>query len=299
MRRRKDADRRHAAAQGRGRRPDLRHEQHYGTASALHDRVIGKRPGASVYAAMNALVLPNRQAFLVDTHVNLDPTAEQIAEITAMAADAMRRFGVEPKLALLSHSNFGSSEAPSALKMRHALAQLRERAPELEVDGEMHGDSALDEGLRKTILPESTLHSSANLLVCPNLDAANIAYNLLNTAAGRNVGVGPVLLGCAAPAHVLTPSASVRRIVNTVALTVVEANAARQMVIPSVPNCVYHLIRNHFSGGWGTCPETGLRKGVRRRMMVEERHGGQGQWGMNPFPGLGHAGDAPADGSDV
>jgi malate dehydrogenase (oxaloacetate-decarboxylating)(NADP+) len=188
------------------------------------DRVIGKRPGASVYAAMNALVLPNRQVFLVDTHVNLDPTAEQIAEITMMAADAVRRFGVEPKVALLSHSNFGSSEAPSALKMRQALTLLREQAPELDVDGEMHGDSALDEGLRKTILPESTLHGSANLLVCPNLDAANIAYNLLKTAAGKNVAIGPVLLGCASPAHILTPSATVRRIVNMVALTVVEAN---------------------------------------------------------------------------
>ena len=189
--------------------------------------MIGKRPSASVYAAMNALVLPNRQVFLVDTHVNLDPTAEQIAEITTLAADAVRRFGVEPKVALLSHSNFGSSEAPSALKMRQALALLRESAPELELDGEMHGDSALDEDLRKTILPESTLHGSANLLVCPNLDAANIAYNLLKTAAGRNVAIGPVLLGCAAPAHILTPSATVRRIVNMVALTVVEANAAR------------------------------------------------------------------------
>jgi malate dehydrogenase (oxaloacetate-decarboxylating)(NADP+) len=191
------------------------------------DAVIGRRPGASVYAAMNALVLPDHQLFVVDTHVNLDPTAEQIAEITTLAADAVRRFGVEPKVALLSHSNFGSSEAPSALKMRKALALLRERAPELEVDGEMHGDSALHEGLRKAILPESTLHGSANLLVCPNLDAANIAYNLLKTAAGRNVAIGPVLLGCAAPAHILTPSATVRRIVNMVALTVVEANAAR------------------------------------------------------------------------
>jgi malate dehydrogenase (oxaloacetate-decarboxylating)(NADP+) len=224
-----DADRRHAAAQGRGR--GLICGTSSTTARHLHyiDRVIGKRPGASVYAAMNALVLPNRQVFLVDTHVNLDPTAEQIAEITTMAADAVRRFGVEPKVALLSHSNFGSSEAPSALKMRHALALLRERAPELEVDGEMHGDSALDEDLRKTILPESTLHGSANLLVCPNLDAANIAYNLLKTAAGRNVAIGPVLLGCAAPAHILTNSATVRRIVNMIALTVVEANAARQM----------------------------------------------------------------------
>jgi malate dehydrogenase (oxaloacetate-decarboxylating)(NADP+) len=171
------------------------------TTRHLHyiDNVIGKRPGASVYAAMNALVLPNRQIFLVDTHVNLDPTAEQIAEITIMAADAVRQFGIEPKAALLSHSNFGSSEAPSALKMRQALALLRESAPGLEVDGEMHGDSALDERLRKTILPESTLYGSANLLVCPNLDAANIAYNLLKTAAGRNVAIGRCCSAAARP----------------------------------------------------------------------------------------------------
>ena len=196
------------------------------------ERVIGKRAGATIYAAMNALVLPNRHLFLVDTHVNLDPTAEQITEITIMAADAVRRFGIEPKVALLSHSNFGSSEASAALKMRQALALLRESAPELEIDGEMHGDSALDSDLRKTIMPESTLSGSANLLVCPNLDAANIAYNLLKTAAGKNVAIGPVLLGCAAPAHILTPSATVRRIVDMIALTVVEA-ATGPMVIPS------------------------------------------------------------------
>lgn len=140
--------------------------------------------------------------------------------------------------------------------MREALALLRQRVPELEVDGEMHGDSALDEELRKTILPESTLHGSANLLVCPNLDAANIAYNLLKTAAGRNVAIGPVLLGCAAPAHILTPSATVRRVVDMIALTAAEANA-RQMVRPPAPPTLLpslsfdHLIRNRFSSGRG------------------------------------------------
>jgi malate dehydrogenase (oxaloacetate-decarboxylating)(NADP+) len=189
------------------------------------DRVIGKSAGASVYAAMNALILPNRQVFIVDTHINLDPTAEQLAEITLRAAQVVRRFGLEPKVALLSHSNFGTHEDDSALKMRRALALLREREPTLEVDGEMHGDSALDENLRKKILPDSTLHGAANLLVMPNLDAANIAYNLLKTAAGNNVAVGPILLGAAAPVHILTPSTTVRRIVNMTALTVTEASA--------------------------------------------------------------------------
>jgi len=191
------------------------------------DRVLGKKPGSSVYAAMNALILPGRQLFLVDTHVNLDPSAEQLAEITLMAAEEVRRFGIEPKVALLSHSNFGSSEAPSAQKMRQTLALLRELAPELEVDGEMHGDCALSETHRKAILPETTLHGDANLLVLPNLDAANIAYNLLKTAAGGNVAIGPMLLGCKAPVHILTPSATVRRIVNMTALTVVDANLSR------------------------------------------------------------------------
>ena len=127
-------------------------------------------------------------------------------------------------MALLSHSNFGTSDADSAVKMRQVLALLKVRAPQLEVDGEMHGDCALNEDLRKRILPESTLSGSANLLVMPNMDAANIAYNLLKTAAGQNVAIGPILLGCAAPAHVLTPSATVRRIINMAALTVVEAN---------------------------------------------------------------------------
>ncbi|MBB6093667.1 malate dehydrogenase (oxaloacetate-decarboxylating)(NADP+) [Povalibacter uvarum] len=191
------------------------------------DDVIGRAPDVSVYAAMNALLLPNRQIFLVDTHVNLDPTAEQLAEITLMAATAVRRFGIEPKAALLSHSNFGTSDSPSAQKMRRVRELLEARSPDFEFDGEMHGDSALNETLRKAALPESTLTGSANLLVLPNLDSANIAYNLLKTAAGNNVAIGPILLGCAAPVNILTASATVRRIVNMTALTVASANAAR------------------------------------------------------------------------
>jgi malate dehydrogenase (oxaloacetate-decarboxylating)(NADP+) len=188
------------------------------------DQVIGRRAGVNVYGAMSGLILPGRQLFIVDTHVNLDPSAEQLAEITQLAADQLSAFGLDPKVALLSHSNFGSSNAPSAVKMRATLALLHERMPGLEVDGEMHGDCALDEAARKAILPDSSLHGSANLLVCPDLDSANIAYNLLKSAAGHNVAIGPILLGCAAPAHILTPSVTVRRIVNMTALTVVEAS---------------------------------------------------------------------------
>src|SRR5688500_18665507 len=196
------------------------------------DCVIGKAPGATVYAAMNALILTNRQVFIVDTHINLSPTASQLAEITRRAADVVCRFGLVPKVALLSHSNFGTHSDESALKMRETLALLRESDPELEVDGEMHGDCALDETIRKQILPDSTLTGSANLLVMPNLDAANICYNLLKTAAGNNVAVGPILLGAAAPVHILTPSTTVRRIVNMTALTVTEANAAERTAMP-------------------------------------------------------------------
>jgi malate dehydrogenase (oxaloacetate-decarboxylating)(NADP+) len=189
------------------------------------DQVIGRQSGVSTYACMNGLILPGRQVFLVDTHVNHDPTAEQLAEITALAAEEMRRFGLVPKAALLSHSNFGSSNQPSALKMREALALLRERAPWLEADGEMHGDAALDAVYRKELMPRSTLNGEANLLVLPNIDAANISYNLLKTAAGGGIAIGPVLLGAARPVHILTPSATVRRIVNMTALTVAAANA--------------------------------------------------------------------------
>jgi malate dehydrogenase (oxaloacetate-decarboxylating)(NADP+) len=206
------------------------------TAQHLHyiDQVIGKRQGGSpstpqdvqIYACMNALMLPGRQVFLVDTHVNADPNPAELAEITVMAAESMMRFGVTPKAALLSHSNFGTSDHPSARKMRATLALLREQAPWLEVDGEMHGDVALDAAARRVVMPHSTLQGDANLLVLPNIDAANIAYNLLKTAAGGGIAIGPVLLGAARPVHVLTPSATVRRIVNMTAVTVADAQAA-------------------------------------------------------------------------
>ncbi len=207
--------------------------------TALHlqyiDQVIGKRValGADasldvpIYACMNGLMLPGRQVFVVDTHVNYDPTAPELAKITIMAAEEMRRFGFKPKAALLSHSSFGSSNEPSALKMRATLALLQKQAPWLEVDGEMHGDVALDGAARKALMPNSGLQGDANLLVMPNIDAANIAYNLLKTAAGGNIAIGPVLLGAAKPVHVLTASTTVRRIVNMTALTVADANATR------------------------------------------------------------------------
>ena len=191
------------------------------------DQVIGKREGVQTYACMNGLLLPGRQVFLLDTHVNYDPTAEQLAEITAMAAEEMMRFGIKPKAALLSHSNFGSSNHPSAVKMRRVLDLLKTQSPWLEVDGEMHGDVALDAAARAFIMPNSTLSGEANLLVLPNIDAANIAYNLLKTAAGGNIAIGPVLLGANKPMHILTATATVRRIVNMTALTVADANAAR------------------------------------------------------------------------
>jgi malate dehydrogenase (oxaloacetate-decarboxylating)(NADP+) len=191
------------------------------------DQVLGRRPGVGVYAAMNILMLPGRQVALVDTHVNVDPDAGEVAEIAMLAADELRRLGILPRVALLSHSNFGTSNAPSARKMREALAILRERAPDLEVDGEMHADCAIDTGLRRSILPTSTLAGDANLLVCPGIDAANISYNLLKTIAGNNVAIGPILLGVARPVHILTPSATVRRIVNMAALAVVDAGSPR------------------------------------------------------------------------
>ncbi len=191
------------------------------------DQLIGRRAGVNTYACMNGLILPGRQVFLVDTHVNYDPNAEQLAEITVLAAEEMLRFGVAPKAALLSHSNFGSSELPSALKMRTALGLIQQAAPWLEVDGEMHGDMALDAVARRETMPRSTLSGEANLLVMPNIDAANIAYNLLKTAAGGGIAIGPVLLGAAKPVHILTSSTTVRRIVNMTALTVADANAAR------------------------------------------------------------------------
>ncbi len=191
------------------------------------DQVIGRRPDASVYGAMNTLMLPGRQVTLVDTHVNISPTADQLAEITQLAAAELQRFGIRPKIALLSHSSFGTSDHPSAIKMREALSLIRQQAPDLDVDGEMHGDVALDPEMRAQIMPRSTLEGDANLLVLPGLDAANIAYNLLKTAAGHNVAIGPVLLGVAKPVHILTASTTVRRIVNMTAWAVVDVNSER------------------------------------------------------------------------
>jgi malate dehydrogenase (oxaloacetate-decarboxylating)(NADP+) len=188
------------------------------------DEVIGKAPGTNTYAAMNILLLSERTVALADTHVNDDPTAEQIAEITIAAAAQMRRLNIEPKIALLSRSNFGTGSSASGEKMRQALDMVHALAPDLEVDGEMHGDCALDESLRERILPSTTLKGAANLLICPNVDSGNIAYNLLKTAAGGNVAIGPFLLGANAPVHILTSSSTVRRIVNMTAMAVVDAN---------------------------------------------------------------------------
>jgi malate dehydrogenase (oxaloacetate-decarboxylating)(NADP+) len=203
---------------------------------ALHlqyiDQVIGLRPGTKHFFAMNVLMLPKRTVFICDTYVNLDPTAEQLAELAVLAAEAIRRFGVVPKAALLSHSSFGTSDAPSAQKMRGALELIRSLAPELEIEGEMHGDAALNAELRLASFPRSRLKEEANLLIMPTLDAANIAFNLLKTAAGDGITIGPILLGAARPVHILTPSATVRRIINMTALTVVDANASREETRP-------------------------------------------------------------------
>jgi len=201
---------------------------------ALHlnyvNQVLGLSPDARVFGAMNILMLPGHTVALVDTHVNESPSAEEIAEITLMAADQMKRMGLEPRVALLSHSSFGSSNADSAVKLRSALGMIRARRPDLNVDGEMHGDLALDPAARKAYMPNSTLHGPANLLVFSNLESANISYNLLKTAAGNNVAVGPVLLGCAAPVHIVTPSATVRRLVNMTAVAVLDANRRAEAV---------------------------------------------------------------------
>ncbi len=185
--------------------------------------VIGQKPDAHVMAAMNAVMLPQYSLFITDTFVNEEPDAESLAEIALMAAAEVRRFGMPPKVAFLSHSNFGSSQRASARRMRAARDIFVRRAPEIECDGEMHGDAALSETIRGGYLPDSSLSGAANLLVLPNIDAANILFNVLKISSGHGVTVGPVLLGAAKPAHVLTPSATVRRIVNMTALAVADA----------------------------------------------------------------------------
>jgi malate dehydrogenase (oxaloacetate-decarboxylating)(NADP+) len=176
---------------------------------------------------MNMLMLPRRTVFICDTYVNFDPSAEQVAEMAILAAEEISRFGLTPKVALLSHSGFGAADTPTSRKMRAALALIEKAAPGLEIDGEMQGDAALSEEIRHQVFPNSRLKGEANLLMMPTLDAANIAFNLLKTAAGDGITVGPILLGAARPVHILTASATVRRIVNMTALTVVDAGAQR------------------------------------------------------------------------
>ncbi|MBL8485358.1 MAG: NADP-dependent malic enzyme, partial [Rhodocyclaceae bacterium] len=189
--------------------------------------VIGLREGVHTLAAMQMLILPGRQLFMCDTHVNQDPDASQIAEMTLLAAEEVRRFGLTPSVALLSHSSFGTTDAPSALKMREALEIVRARDPELAIDGEMQGDAALSPAILEDRCPGSTLRREANLLVMPNVDAANIAYNLLRVAAGGGITVGGMLLGAARPVHIMTPSSTVRRLVNMTAVAVVDAGSQR------------------------------------------------------------------------
>jgi malate dehydrogenase (oxaloacetate-decarboxylating)(NADP+) len=188
-------------------------------------KIIGMRPGVTGYAAMNMLMLPERTLFICDTYVNLEPSAERIAEMTLLAAEEVRRFGLVPRVALLSHSSFGSSDDPPAQRMREALALIERMAPDLCVEGEMQGDAALSRSIQTSAFPGSRLDGEANLLIMPNLDAANISFSLLKAAAGGNVTVGPILLGAARPVHILTPTATVRRIVNMTALAALAAGA--------------------------------------------------------------------------
>ncbi len=185
--------------------------------------VVGRREGVQHLYTLNVLVLPGKTLFLADTHVNDNPTPEQIVEMTRLAAEEMQRFGIEPRIALLSHSSFGSADSATAEKMRTALRMLHQRHPELNAEGEMHGDAALDAALRLREFPNARMREDANLLIFPTLDAANIAFNLLKTAIGQGMTIGPILLGAAKPVHVLTPSATVRRIINMTALAAVEA----------------------------------------------------------------------------
>ncbi len=187
--------------------------------------VIGLKSNAHSFAAMNLLLLPKHTLFICDTYVNQDPSPELLAELTLMAAEEVRRFGLTPKVALLSHSNFGSVHSPSAQKMAQARRLIEMRAPGLEVDGEMHGDAALSQAIRERAFPDCRLKGEANLMIMPNLDAANIAFNLIKAVNGDGITVGPILLGAAKPVHILTPTATVRRLVNMTALAVVDANA--------------------------------------------------------------------------
>jgi malate dehydrogenase (oxaloacetate-decarboxylating)(NADP+) len=201
---------------------------HYADHLRYVRNVIGLRQGVKTFAAMQMLILPGRQIFVCDTHVNRDPSAEEIAEMTLLAAEEVQRFGLKPSVALVSHSSFGSSDAPSAKKMRDALEIIVAKAPELAVEGEMRADSALSRAIRDNEFPDSRLESDANLLVMPNVDAANITYNALRVTAGGGITVGGILLGAARAVHIMTPSSTVRRIVNMTAVAVADAGAQRE-----------------------------------------------------------------------
>jgi len=204
-----------------------------GTIGRFHDhlghvrQIIGLKAGHHTFATVQMLVLPGRQLFICDTHVNEDPDAGQLAEIALMAAETVKRFGVTPSVALLSHSSFGASRAPCAVKMREALAIVRARDPQLAIEGEMQGDAALSKSILDREFPDSGLSEPANVLVMPSVDAANIAYNLLRVTAGSGITVGGILLGADRPVHILTPASTVRRIVNMTAVATVEASAAQ------------------------------------------------------------------------
>ena len=199
----------------------------YGAHLRYVTEAIGLREGVNGLAAMHLLMLPQQTVFICDTYINQDPTAAQLADIALLAAEEIRRFGLEPRLAFLSHSSFGSSDSGSARKMREALALFQARAPDLEAEGEMHADAALSKRVLDQALPDSRLTAEANLLVMPNLDAANITFNALKIVAGQGVTVGPILLGAAHPVHILTPTSTVRRLVNMTALTAVAAAGDR------------------------------------------------------------------------
>jgi len=191
--------------------------------------VIGMRPGVRTMAAMNALMLEAHTLFITDTFVNEEPSAEELADIALMAAAELKRFGIPAKVAFMSHSIYGSSQRASARRMRAARELFVGLAPDVECDGELQGDAALSETIRRSFLVDDRLHGAANLLVLPNLDAANILFNVLKVTGGHGVTIGPILLGAAAPVHILTPSATMRRIVNMTALAVADAAALREL----------------------------------------------------------------------
>ena len=187
-------------------------------------QIIGRAEGVKDLSSMIAMILPRGAIFITDTHVTHDPDVDELVESATLCADEVRRFGVEPKIAFISHSDFGTTDRPSARKMRRAVQVLQRQHPELEVEGEMHSDSAIDERMRERVFPENLLKGSANLLVMPSLDAAHISYNLLKEL-GDGLPIGPILVGAAQPAHVMTASVTARGLVNMTAISVAQAQS--------------------------------------------------------------------------